>query len=845
MDLNDDDRPWDLMIVGEVIAHMPAFKVEEQDGEEVQSQGTQSHAGSSAENSQEDEDAEGERAEQNGEEGYFSGAGGNRDESETSSDDGEEEQDQEEEDDDQETGTFAIKKSSQPARKPGQILKANARASSSAAPAHDFRKVQADAEQIAWDEDESENTTTARVKRGRSAQRSMSRQASERGTPKGRSASKALERDDDTGTSTPQQQQPQSFLSTIMRNTVGRLFVGSPTKTPTTPTKKGKERAGDGIIPVLGGGGHFPKETEQVKVAEDGLTKVTVSIEELPILEENTAAEAEDASDQGDAQPMNIDDPLLEMPSEQNEGQIIDQDEPLADIPPAQEDDWQAMDIVTGEDGPDDMDQVGPEAEAQTDDAVAEGEQSAADETGASLEKTPQPARTAPSPGARALPKNLAREPDVRRDAGTPSGSRMTSSPASAGPSSARKRKVREAITAEDEYVEVAEDEEVDELEESEVEVKPRQRGFSSRGNGRGNRPGRQFVRSAGSAFVSRRIDKSDRFLFDSDEVSPLHDTEGNPLCEDEDIPFSVGEANLNTMKAELAASQYRYKSKTKGLKWTENQQLALYRTIQKMPIWRGSAYVNIAYHMLGEPSRRSNRDPVIAFFNQQQMKDKMKQILERRCNHQQPVLGNARFFLKLEHPLKQAYSAELEEAKSNQENGLRVAARTGYRRNRQNNEDRSYGGDNGRGAAEDEDEIDAEGEEEEEEGEEEEEEENNIGSESQGATLGADARPVSGAEPEVEDQEVDPDIEGTATEEEDDDEHHDMESEDGGPPAPTPKGKLKVKGKEPMNKKTKLAAHQARRHPAGVAGTKSTVIPRKRQEQAEEIAPVRLRYPF
>jgi len=159
----------------------------------------------------------------------------------------------------------------------------------------------------------------------------------------------------------------------------------------------------------------------------------------------------------------------------------------------------------------------------------------------------------------------------------------------------------------------------------------------------------------------TRSPEPVDFFLFDED---------GSPLEPDPAYRIPPYHRPLPSMlhgRKDNQTSQYTRMSGKR--KWTMDEQVLLYRTIQKVPLDEPSP-LQVVWYLHGEYGKLSND---LEDFNVQHMKDKMKTVVQVRYNNHRLIEGRARFWLPpvpapdgngtVTHPDKIELAAELERA--------------------------------------------------------------------------------------------------------------------------------------------------------------------------------------
>ena len=172
----------------------------------------------------------------------------------------------------------------------------------------------------------------------------------------------------------------------------------------------------------------------------------------------------------------------------------------------------------------------------------------------------------------------------------------------------------------------------------------------------------------------TRSPEPVDFFLFDED---------GSPLEPDPTYRIPPNHRPLPSIlhgRKDNQTSQYTRMSGKR--KWTMDEQVLLYRTIQKVPLDEPSP-LQVVWYLHGEYGRLSND---LEDFNVQHMKDKMKTVVQVRYNNRRLIEGRARFWLPpvpapdgngtVTHPDKIQLAAELERAVKVRTGRERVANR-------------------------------------------------------------------------------------------------------------------------------------------------------------------------
>ncbi|OCF31142.1 hypothetical protein I316_07109 [Kwoniella heveanensis BCC8398] len=148
----------------------------------------------------------------------------------------------------------------------------------------------------------------------------------------------------------------------------------------------------------------------------------------------------------------------------------------------------------------------------------------------------------------------------------------------------------------------------------------------------------------------ARTEDDDDPFLYDEDG-SPLDPDELYIVPEDHQTPKSRLHGRVNQFS-------FRYCRLSGPRKWTREEELLLYRTVQKVP-YEEQYPLNVVAALHGEFGMMSHR---LKWFNTQHMKDKMRSTVARRLNERRPVVGRARAWAKKGSKEKEAYEKEMKE---------------------------------------------------------------------------------------------------------------------------------------------------------------------------------------
>ncbi|WVQ93513.1 hypothetical protein IAU59_000587 [Kwoniella sp. CBS 9459] len=157
-------------------------------------------------------------------------------------------------------------------------------------------------------------------------------------------------------------------------------------------------------------------------------------------------------------------------------------------------------------------------------------------------------------------------------------------------------------------------------------------------------------VRKTPAAYVEDIRDDDDPFLYDEDG-SPLDPDDLYVVPADYVAPKSKIHGRVNQ-----SASIYCRLSGPRS--WTKEEELLLYRTVQKVPYIEPFP-LRLVEALHGEHGKVSQR---LKWYNKQHMKDKMTSTVARRLNERRPVVGRARAWAKKGTREKIEYEKEKEE---------------------------------------------------------------------------------------------------------------------------------------------------------------------------------------
>lgn len=138
-----------------------------------------------------------------------------------------------------------------------------------------------------------------------------------------------------------------------------------------------------------------------------------------------------------------------------------------------------------------------------------------------------------------------------------------------------------------------------------------------------------------------------------------LVDADGTPLESDPNYIIPRNHvAKRSRIHGQVEGQSTSYSRLSGRRKWTQAEEILLYRTIQKVPL-SGEYPLRVVWFLHGEYGTLSHD---LEQFNPQHMKDKMRVIVNARANNRRPVTGRARFFLPGNHPDKLAFNEEMNE---------------------------------------------------------------------------------------------------------------------------------------------------------------------------------------
>ncbi|WRT65769.1 uncharacterized protein IL334_002718 [Kwoniella shivajii] len=173
---------------------------------------------------------------------------------------------------------------------------------------------------------------------------------------------------------------------------------------------------------------------------------------------------------------------------------------------------------------------------------------------------------------------------------------------------------------------------------------------------------------------------------FHNDEDDPfLHDADGSPLESDELFvaPLDEKPTRQSKLHGRIASSSSKYCRLTGNRRWTKEEELLLYRTVQKVPL--DEEYpLRVVWALYGEYGREGD---ALKWYNPQHMKDKLRTTVKRRQNEGREVEGRVRAWAARGTREREEWELEWEEWKS-QDN---------HRQDEEEHEDADEGQENAR----------------------------------------------------------------------------------------------------------------------------------------------------
>ncbi|WVQ78792.1 hypothetical protein IAT38_000883 [Cryptococcus sp. DSM 104549] len=118
------------------------------------------------------------------------------------------------------------------------------------------------------------------------------------------------------------------------------------------------------------------------------------------------------------------------------------------------------------------------------------------------------------------------------------------------------------------------------------------------------------------------------------------------------------GKSLHGARRGDRKPKKYIYVRQTGREKWTEKQALLLYRTVQKVPMEEPvpTKVVEMLHGEFGE------KDHVLAMFNEQHMRAKMRTIVDGRLRNELPVVRRARFYAPTSTAEREEFDKEKKE---------------------------------------------------------------------------------------------------------------------------------------------------------------------------------------
>ena len=140
--------------------------------------------------------------------------------------------------------------------------------------------------------------------------------------------------------------------------------------------------------------------------------------------------------------------------------------------------------------------------------------------------------------------------------------------------------------------------------------------------------------------------------------LDPFMEDEDGSLLE-EDLSLVIPQdftSRRSRIHGRLNGHVSAYSRLSGRMRWTKDQELLLYRTVQKVPLSEGYP-LKLMWNLHGEHGLISRE---LEQFNPQHMKDKMRTIVETRVRNNRAVVGRARWWLPTGHPDKLAFEKEM-----------------------------------------------------------------------------------------------------------------------------------------------------------------------------------------
>ncbi|WWC68548.1 uncharacterized protein I206_102477 [Kwoniella pini CBS 10737] len=146
------------------------------------------------------------------------------------------------------------------------------------------------------------------------------------------------------------------------------------------------------------------------------------------------------------------------------------------------------------------------------------------------------------------------------------------------------------------------------------------------------------------------------------DEDPFLHDEDGTPLQAEDLYLAPVGQTSprRSRIHGKTNTSLSGYCRLTGKRKWTKEEELLLYRTVQKVPL-EEEYPLRIVWQLYGEFGRMGNQ---LKWYNTQHMKDKLRTTVKRRQNEGRKVEGRVRAWAARGTREREEWEEEWEEYK-------------------------------------------------------------------------------------------------------------------------------------------------------------------------------------
>lgn len=159
------------------------------------------------------------------------------------------------------------------------------------------------------------------------------------------------------------------------------------------------------------------------------------------------------------------------------------------------------------------------------------------------------------------------------------------------------------------------------------------------------------FQREDDSDVAATIIDERDPFLVDEDG-NPLTPSEEFTLPEDRNKQYVFFESSLHGQTSQKGS---RYIRLSGPRRWTKEEELLLWRTVQRVPATQVYP-LRVVWYLHGDGGRLSEK---LKWFSVQHMKDKMRTTVTRRLRAGERVEGNARAWAPLGSKEKEDWDDE------------------------------------------------------------------------------------------------------------------------------------------------------------------------------------------